>query len=78
MKTPIQIIDGKWYAVGWGGEPHIEICCSCSYSHRIRYRIHAGKLWVSYQTLRGLTKALRRKEGVKVTKKPPKTTETAR
>lgn len=66
---PIQIIDGKWYAVGWGGEPHIEICCSCSYSHRIRYKIDGGKLWVSYQTLRGLTKALRRKEGVEVTRR---------
>jgi hypothetical protein len=67
-KPPIQIIDGKWYAVGWGGEPHIEICCACSLAHRIRYRVHAGLLEVSYQTLPGLTKALRRKEGIKVTR----------
>jgi len=69
---PIQIIDGKWYVVGWGGEPHIEICCSCSYSHRIRYEIRAGKLCVQYQTLPGLTKALRRKEGIKVSKQSAK------
>jgi hypothetical protein len=67
-KQPVQIIDGKWYVVGWGGEPHIEICCSCNYSHRIRYKIHAGRLHVQYTTLPGLTKALRRKEGIKVTR----------
>lgn len=65
---PIQIVEGKWYAVGWGGEPHIEICCSCSLAHRIRYKIGAGRLQVSYEVLRGLTKALRRKEGIRVTK----------
>ena len=63
---PIQIIDGKWYVVGWGGEPHIEICCACSLAHRIRYRIHSGRLNVSYEVLKGLTKALRRKESIKV------------
>jgi hypothetical protein len=65
---PTQIIEGKWYVVGWGGEPHIEICCSCSLAHRIRYAIKAGRLHVSYQILPGLTKALRRKEGVRVLK----------
>lgn len=67
---PIQIIEGKWYVVGWGGEPHIEICCSCSLAHRIRYRISAGRLQVSYQVLAGLTKGLRRKEGIKVSRDP--------
>jgi len=66
---PIQIIEGKWYAVGWGGEPHVEICCSCSLAHRIRYKIESGKLYVSYEVLKGLTKALRRKEGIAVSRK---------
>ena len=68
--APIQIIDGKWYAFGWGGEPRIEVCCSCSHSHRIRYKIQGGKLWIQYQTLKGLTQALRRKEGIKLSRKP--------
>lgn len=68
---PTQIIDGKWYAVGWGGEPYIEICCSCRHTHRIRYAIRAGRFWVQYKTLRGLTKALRRQDGITVKRKKP-------
>lgn len=65
---PIQIVEGRWYVLGWGGEPHIEICCHCSLAHRIRHKIMAGRLHVSYEVLKGLTKALRRKEGIKVTR----------
>jgi hypothetical protein len=63
-----QIIEGKWYVVGWGKEPFIEDCCDCCLSHTIRYRIHAGRLEVSYRVNRKRTRALRRKNGIKVTR----------
>lgn len=45
---PIQIIDGQWYAVGFGGEPWTEECCSCSLVHLIRYKVENGRFWVQY------------------------------
>jgi hypothetical protein len=44
----VQIIDGRWYAVGFGGEPWYEECCSCGLVHRQDYKVENGKFWVRY------------------------------
>jgi hypothetical protein len=64
----VQIVDGKWYVVAWGGEPFIEDCCDCALSHRMTYRLRNGKLEVRYVVDHKRTKSLRRKHGIKVTR----------
>lgn len=47
-KKPIQVVDGKWYAIAsaLGGEPALtEECCHCGLVHRIEYKVANGRIW---------------------------------
>lgn len=47
MKPPVQVVDGKWYAIATGKEngKYIEECCDCGLCHRIEYRVQNGRIW---------------------------------
>lgn len=61
----IQIVDGKWYAFGFGGEPFTEECCDCGLVHVIKYKVENGKMWVQYRRDPRRTRAARKACGLK-------------
>ena len=56
---PQQIVDGTWYAVGFGGEPFVEECCECGLTHIVKYKVENGTFWVQYRVDKRATKAAR-------------------
>lgn len=60
----IQLVDGRWYAFGFGGEPFTEECCDCGLVHEIKYKVENGKMWVQYQRSAPRTCAARKARGI--------------
>lgn len=56
---PVQIVEGVWYALGYGSDPFVEECCDCGLVHRITYKIDKGRIWHSYKVDRKLTRQAR-------------------
>jgi hypothetical protein len=45
---PVQIIDGKWYAIAFGQAPFTEECCDCGLVHVTDFKVENGKFWIQY------------------------------
>lgn len=56
---PTQIVEGQWYALGWGNDPFVEECCDCGLVHRITYKIDKGRIWHKFHVDRKLTRKAR-------------------
>lgn len=63
---PIQIIDGKWYALAHGNPPFLEECCDCGLTHKALYAINNGRIWVRWTVDRRATRAARKQRGIKM------------
>lgn len=57
--APQQIIDGRKYAMTFGGPPFTEECCDCGLVHKVRYTVELGRLFVQYTVDKKLTDAAR-------------------
>jgi hypothetical protein len=66
-KTPtIQIIDGRWYALGGYDK---QVCCGCGLTHRLEYKLEKGRIFERVTVDDKATAAERKKHGIKVTRK---------
>lgn len=48
VKLPVQVIDGKWYAIASGkgnSSKLLEECCDCGLVHRVEYKVENGRIW---------------------------------
>lgn len=57
--NPQQIVDGKKYALTFGGPAFTEECCDCGLVHKVKYTVELGRLFVQYRVDKKLTAAAR-------------------
>ncbi len=66
-KVPtVQIIDGKWYALGGFDR---QVCCDCGLVHRLEHKLEKGRIYERVTVDARATAAERKKHGIKVTRK---------
>lgn len=66
-KTPtVQIIDGKWYALGTYDR---QICCDCGLVHRLAHKLEKGRIFERVVVDRRATRAERKRHGIVVLSK---------
>ena len=58
---PVQIIDGKWYAIAFGKAPFTEECCDCGLVHVTDFKVENGRFWIRYRRDAKRTAAARAK-----------------
>ena len=61
---PVQIIDGKWYAIAFGQAPFTEECCDCGLVHVTDFKVENGRFWIRYRRDAKRTAAARAKRAV--------------
>ncbi len=64
---PVQIIDGKWYALGGYDR---SICCDCGLVHRLDYKLEKGRVFERVKVDSRATRAERKRHGIIVLRKP--------
>lgn len=65
-EKPVQIIDGRWYALG---AYERTICCDCGMHHRVAYKLEKGRIFERVTVDRRATNAERKKHGITVVTK---------
>ena len=63
-KEPVQIIDGKWYAIAFGKAPFTEECCDCGLVHVTDFKVENGRFWIRYRRDAMRTKKARARRNV--------------
>jgi len=61
----VQIIDGKWYALGGFDR---QVCCSCGLTHILEYKLEKGRIFERVRVDDKATAAERKKHGIKVSR----------
>jgi hypothetical protein len=55
-----QIWDGIWYRVANGKPPYHHICCDCSLTHLVEFKVENGIVWERWTVDKAETKRQRK------------------